>query len=118
MFFCLSCNRDSSAGSRTDFLITASQDGHVKFWKKKEDEGIEFVKHFRSHLGMKWTLTAAAGEKKLQISAVTNALVSSGVMEGIAVSAEGALFCSIGDDQAMKVFDVVNFDMINMLKLG
>lgn len=37
---------------RTDFVITASQDGHVKFWKKKEDEGIEFVKHFRSHLGM------------------------------------------------------------------
>lgn len=36
---------------RTDFVITASQDGHVKFWKKREDEGIEFVKHFRSHLG-------------------------------------------------------------------
>ena len=35
---------------RTEFLITASVDGHVKFWKKKED-GIEFVKHFRSHLG-------------------------------------------------------------------
>lgn len=41
-----------------------------------------------------------------------------GVIESIAVSAEGALFCSVGDDQAMKVFDVVNFDMINMLKLG
>lgn len=27
----------------TDFLITASVDGHVKFWKKRE-EGIEFVK--------------------------------------------------------------------------
>lgn len=36
---------------RTDFIITASQDGHVKFWKKNEEEGIEFVKHFRSHLG-------------------------------------------------------------------
>ena len=35
---------------RTDFLVTASCDGHVKFWKKTE-EGIEFVKHFRSHLG-------------------------------------------------------------------
>lgn len=41
-----------------------------------------------------------------------------GVIECIAVSSEGALFCSVGDDQAMKVFDVVNFDMINMLKLG
>jgi len=35
---------------RTDFLVTASCDGHVKFWKKKEGE-IEFVKHFRAHLG-------------------------------------------------------------------
>lgn len=45
-------------------------------------------------------------------------LFASGVIEGIAVSAEGALFCSVGDDKAMKVYDVVNFDMINMLKLG
>ncbi|MBN3277195.1 PPWD1 protein, partial [Polyodon spathula] len=75
----------------TDFIITASHDGHVKFWKKKEDAGIGFVKHFRSHLG---------------------------VIECIGISAEGALFCSVGDDQAMKVFDVVNFDMIDMLKLG
>uniref|UniRef100_A0A8C2XW80 peptidylprolyl isomerase n=1 Tax=Capra hircus TaxID=9925 RepID=A0A8C2XW80_CAPHI len=76
--------------TKTDFIITASHDGHVKFWKKIE-EGIEFVKHFRSHLG---------------------------VIESIAISSEGALFCSVGDDKAMKVFDVVNFDMINMLKLG
>ncbi|XP_006869173.1 PREDICTED: peptidylprolyl isomerase domain and WD repeat-containing protein 1-like isoform X1 [Chrysochloris asiatica] len=76
--------------TKTDFIITASHDGHVKFWKKIE-EGIEFVKHFRSHLG---------------------------VIESIAVSSEGALLCSVGDDKAMKVFDVVNFDMINMLKLG
>lgn len=40
------------------------------------------------------------------------------MIESIAVSAEGALLCSVGDDRAMKVFDVVNFDMINMLKLG
>uniref|UniRef100_UPI00358DE951 peptidylprolyl isomerase domain and WD repeat-containing protein 1-like n=1 Tax=Myxine glutinosa TaxID=7769 RepID=UPI00358DE951 len=77
--------------TKTDFIITASQDGHVKFWKKKEDEGVEFVKHFRSHLG---------------------------IIEGVATSSEGALFCSIGDDKAMKIFDVVNFDMINMIKLG
>ncbi|KAJ3605830.1 hypothetical protein NHX12_027874 [Muraenolepis orangiensis] len=77
--------------SKTDFIITASQDGHVKFWKKREDIGVEFVKHFRSHIGF---------------------------LECIAVSSEGAIFCSVGDDQAMKVFDVVNFDMINMLKLG
>jgi len=34
-----------------DFIITTSVDGHLKFWKKKEDKGIEFVKHFRCHLG-------------------------------------------------------------------
>lgn len=33
----------------TDFLVTASQDGHLKFWKKMP-EGIEFVKHYHSHL--------------------------------------------------------------------
>ena|SRR3990167_10311923 len=36
--------------SKTNFIITASQDGHVKFWKKKA-AGIEFVKHFRAHIG-------------------------------------------------------------------
>merc|ERR1711990_739575 len=35
---------------KTNFLVTVSTDGHVKFWKKQE-QGIEFVKHFRAHLG-------------------------------------------------------------------
>ena len=39
-----------SALHRTDFIATASQDGHLKFWKKQE-VGIDFVKHFRAHLG-------------------------------------------------------------------
>lgn len=38
---------------RTHFLITASIDGHVKFWKKQE-QGVEFVKHFRAHLGVQY----------------------------------------------------------------
>lgn len=36
----------------TEFIITASNDGHVKFWKKMV-ETIEFVKHYQAHLG--WT---------------------------------------------------------------
>lgn len=36
--------------TRSEFIVTASADGHVKFWKK-EAGGIEFVKHFRAHLG-------------------------------------------------------------------
>lgn len=34
----------------TDFLITSSIDGYVKFWKKVAG-GIEFVKEFRAHTG-------------------------------------------------------------------
>ena len=53
---------------RTDFIITASADGHVKFWKKNEGEGIEFVKHFRGHLGKNilinlWILLPVVSEK-------------------------------------------------------
>lgn len=35
--------------TKSDFVITGSVDGHIKFWKK-DDCGVEFVKHFRSHL--------------------------------------------------------------------
>ena len=33
-----------------EFFMTASCDGHLKFWKKRP-EGVEFAKHFRAHLG-------------------------------------------------------------------
>ena len=42
--------------------MTASSDGHVKFWKKKE-QGVEFVKHFRAHLGMKGDACMLGGGK-------------------------------------------------------
>ncbi|KAF8133869.1 hypothetical protein EV363DRAFT_1430397 [Boletus edulis] len=76
--------------TKTDFLITTSIDGHLKLWKKQET-GIEFVKHFRAHASP---------------------------IVGVSVSADGQLFASISEDGSAKVFDVVNFDMINMLKLG
>ncbi|XP_066912739.1 peptidylprolyl isomerase domain and WD repeat-containing protein 1-like [Clytia hemisphaerica] len=75
--------------TKTDFIITASCDGHVKFWKKQEAE-IEFVKHFRAHLGP---------------------------IESSCVSNDGSIYASVGADKALKVFDVINFDMINMMKL-
>ncbi|KZT25403.1 hypothetical protein NEOLEDRAFT_1065477 [Neolentinus lepideus HHB14362 ss-1] len=74
----------------TEFLVTTSVDGHVKFWKK-QDQGIEFVKHYRAHL---------------------QTVVS------VSASADGQLFASVSEDGTAKVFDVVNFDMINMIKLG
>ena len=36
--------------TKSNFIITSSTDGHVKFWKK-QDGGIEFVKDYRAHLG-------------------------------------------------------------------
>jgi peptidylprolyl isomerase domain and WD repeat-containing protein 1 len=30
----------------TEFFITASVDGHIKFWKK-QPQGVEFAKHFK-----------------------------------------------------------------------
>ena len=76
----------------TDFFITASCDGHVKFWKKEaEGPGVVFVKHFRAHLGP---------------------------ITGLAASADG-LFLSTtsAHDRSLKLFDVINFDMTTMIKL-
>jgi len=67
--------------SRTDFLITTSIDGHLKFWKK-QDTGIEFVKHYRAHLAP---------------------------VVGVSASADGQLFASVAEDGSAKVFDVINF---------
>jgi peptidylprolyl isomerase domain and WD repeat-containing protein 1 len=38
-----------TVATKTEFIITASNDGHVKFWKKQQI-GVEFVKHFRAHM--------------------------------------------------------------------
>ena len=75
--------------TKTEFIITGSADGHVKFWKK-QPEGIEFVKHYRAHLGP---------------------------IVGMSVSTDGLLLCTVSADQSIKVFDIINFDMINMFKL-
>jgi peptidylprolyl isomerase domain and WD repeat-containing protein 1 len=65
----------------TDFIITTSVDGVVKFWKKQA-VGIEFVKQYRGHLGP---------------------------VSSVAVSADGTLFASASTDKTVKIFDVVNF---------
>ena len=75
---------------KTHFIITGSIDGHIKFWVKKP-VGIEFVKHFRAHLGTILDMS------------VNNPI--------------GTLLATISDDNSMKIFDIVNFDMINMFKL-
>ncbi|KAG7088394.1 hypothetical protein E1B28_012392 [Marasmius oreades] len=76
--------------TKTEFMITTSVDGHLKLWKKQET-GIEFVKHYRAHLQP---------------------------IVGVSASADGQLFATISEDGTAKVFDVINFDMINIIKLG
>ena len=72
---------------RTDFLITASEDGHVKFWKKMP-EGLEFVKHYHAHLG---------------------------AVNGLAVSGDGLRLVTTGADKAIKFYDVLTFDLTYMI---
>ena len=68
---------------RTNFIITTSVDGHLKLWKKQE-QGIEFVKHYRASL--------------------------KGIV-AIAASEDGKLFATVSDGGEGRVFDVVNFGM-------
>jgi peptidylprolyl isomerase domain and WD repeat-containing protein 1 len=65
----------------TDFLITSSIDGVVKFWKKAT-YGIEFVKEFKAHTGE---------------------------INSVSVSADGRSFATGGADNSVKIFDVVTF---------
>lgn len=65
----------------TDFLVTSSVDGVVKFWKKVA-EGIEFVKEFKAH---------------------------NGELRSVSVSADGRSFATCGTDNSAKIFDVVTF---------
>ncbi|GMF16486.1 unnamed protein product [Phytophthora lilii] len=74
----------------TQFVVTASVDGHVKFWKKMA-RGVEFVKHYKAHLKE---------------------------VHGLAVSADGLRLCSTSADRSVKFYDVLAFDMVNMLSVA
>lgn len=75
---------------RTDFIITTSIDGHIKFWKKTE-KGIEFVKHYRAHLG---------------------AIVS------LSVSSDGLYLATVAVDKGFKIFDIENFGKNQILVIN
>lgn len=71
----------------TEFIVTGSVDGHVKFWKKMA-ETIEFVKHYQAHLG------------------AINAMV---------VSPDGKMLVTTATDNMIKFFEISGFDMSNMI---
>ncbi|KAI1415711.1 hypothetical protein F5Y13DRAFT_147984 [Hypoxylon sp. FL1857] len=75
--------------TRSEFLITTSIDGVVKFWKKVA-EGIEFVKEFKAHQGE---------------------------VRSVSASHDGRSFATAGVDKTIKIFDVVTFDLLAMLPL-
>ncbi|KFH42990.1 Peptidyl-prolyl cis-trans isomerase-like protein [Hapsidospora chrysogenum ATCC 11550] len=73
----------------TEFLITSSVDGVVKFWKKIA-LGIEFVKEFKAH---------------------------NGEIKSVSVSQDGRSFATAGADETIKIFDVITFDLLSMISL-
>ncbi|KAI0172047.1 hypothetical protein GGR52DRAFT_453162 [Hypoxylon sp. FL1284] len=75
--------------TQSDFLITTSVDGVVKFWKKIA-EGIEFVKEFKAHQGD---------------------------VRSVSVSHDGRSFATAGADKTIKIFDVITFDLLAMVSL-
>jgi peptidylprolyl isomerase domain and WD repeat-containing protein 1 len=79
------------SATETDFVLTTSLEGNIKFWKKQY-VGIEFVKQFKAHQGK---------------------------ISGISVSKSGLYLCTCSfKDELIKIFDVLNFDMINYIKLA
>ncbi|GAA5871767.1 hypothetical protein JCM8547_008137 [Rhodosporidiobolus lusitaniae] len=89
------------AVTRTNFLLTSSLDGILKFWKK-QPVGIEFVKLYRTHLSPILHLGVSDDGKSC---AALGADQGGKTKEGLEVKGSA------------KVFDVENFDMINILKL-
>lgn len=74
----------------TDFLVTSSIDGTVKFWKKTP-VGIEAVKEYKAH---------------------------NSEIKSVSVSQDGRSFASAGADGSIKIFDVVTFDLLAVLQPG
>ncbi|TIB12854.1 hypothetical protein E3P93_02169 [Wallemia ichthyophaga] len=79
----------TAATTKTNYIVTTSVEGTIKFWHK-EPKGIEFRKQFRAHL------------QPIVATAVSN---------------DGSLVATLSEDNSVKVFDVVSFDMINMFSL-
>jgi peptidylprolyl isomerase domain and WD repeat-containing protein 1 len=78
------------ASKATEFIITGSVDGHVKFWKKMHGS-IEFVKHYQAHLGPIHEMVMSPDEKQLM---------------------------TMSSDSMIKFFEIIGFDMSNMIEIA
>lgn len=102
---------------RSNFVITTSIDGWVKFWKKS-------------------SLSSRASAESRPPSSSNSALSTSSLFSGSSVvefvkqyrahlapiiawscSADGASYATLDAEANVKIFDVDNFDLINMIKL-
>jgi hypothetical protein len=110
-------------------MTLRSVDGHLKFWKKME-ELVEFVKHYRAHLSKLGATSLLVSSNIVRVCAAS--------IRSLTASADGLWLCTTGEDKvwvglyfilseddsnfgsnkAAKFYDVVNFDMVNMLKLA
>ena len=72
-----------------NFIITCSIDGYIKFWKKCEIN-IKFVKEYKSHKNR---------------------------INDISISNNNQYLCSIGSDKLMNIYNIITFDLINIIKL-
>jgi peptidylprolyl isomerase domain and WD repeat-containing protein 1 len=75
---------------KSDMIITCSIDGHIKFWKKVFHL-IEFIKNFKAH---------------------------NGLITCLSLSKNHDMLCTSGIDKTLKIFDVLNSDLKNMIKLN
>jgi hypothetical protein len=107
----------------TEFFITASVDGHIKFWKK-QPQGVEFAKHYKVLvLPVEWQQNSRQQQHVVPQQRSSAAVVDRQALEfhtaapssppclqahlgpvvGLAVSRDGALCASISTDQTAKV---------------
>lgn len=87
----------------TDFVITASSEGIVKFWKKTFQD-VEFVKQFQAHVNLPVT--------HMTVSKDGAYLVTISLYDQTAKGTRTIFFYHL------LVFDVINFDMIHVLKFN
>lgn len=56
-------------------------------------------------------------ELELKITLIYINLIKIGSINALAVNVNGTYLCTASSDKSVKIFDVINFDMINMIKL-